>query len=340
MFVFSNCQRVDIRDVFITSAPFWCMHFADCDAVNVSNIRLWNGLLIPNADDIDITSCSNVIISNCDIRAGDDALAIVGYDHHFEIPGFSDLRHISENILVNNCNLQSASSGIRISFLDQNTVRNVQVSNCNITNATRGIGIFLRDEGSLENISFSNMYIQTILRTGDWGGNGEPIHISAIRGKENVTLGIIKNVQFSNIVCKGENGLLIYGTPESMPENISFDHVSFEFTGSKLNTVAGGNIDLRGVTGGENEIFQRDIPGLLIQYAKNVSVSHFNLSWSGINQPYFTHGIEVNHFQNLQIRNFEGTASPVNKDAYRVYVKDGEQFFSDDSDKIFKQNIK
>jgi polygalacturonase len=88
MFVFSSCKKVTIKDILITNAPFWCMHMADCDAVNISHIRLWNNLLAPNADGIDITSCTNVIIDGCDIRAGDDALAIVGYDHHFEIPGF------------------------------------------------------------------------------------------------------------------------------------------------------------------------------------------------------------------------------------------------------------
>jgi len=88
MFVFSNCKRVTVKDIYVTKAPFWCMHFADCDAVKVDGIRLWNSLLAPNADGIDVTSCTNVIISNCDIRAGDDAIAITGYDHHFEIPGY------------------------------------------------------------------------------------------------------------------------------------------------------------------------------------------------------------------------------------------------------------
>src|SRR6185437_7503515 len=202
MILFSQCKNVQVRNISLVHCPFWTLHFADCDAVLVNGIRLWNGMLVPNADGIDVTSSSNVTISDCDIRTGDDAIAITGYDHHFEIPGFSGIRKTSENILVNNCNLQSASSGIRIGFLDQNTVKNIHVDNVNITNSTRGIGIFLRDEGSLENITFSNMYIETKLRTGDWWGNGEPIHISAIRGKEKVTLGQIKNVLFNHIICK------------------------------------------------------------------------------------------------------------------------------------------
>ena len=339
MFVFSNCKRITVKDIFITKAPFWCMHFADCDAVNVTGIRLWNNLLAPNADGIDITSCTNVTVSNCDIRTGDDAIAIVGYDHHFEIPGYKKLRHISENIVVTNCNLQSYSSGIRIGFLDQNTVRNIQVSNCTITNSTRGIGIFLRDQGSLENISFSNIYIQTQIRTGDWWGNGEPIHISAVRGKENVPLGKIKNVQFSHITCKGDNGILVYGSKESSIDGLSFDHIDFELTDSKLNNVAGGNVDLRGALGDSTQLFKRDIPGMLIHFADKVSITDFKLTWSGPAMKYFTHGIEADHFNGLYIRHFDGGGSPVNLKAKRIYATEGTNFSLDDRKNIFLKNV-
>jgi len=329
MFVFSNCKRVTVKDVFIKSAPFWCMHFADCDAVHVSGIRLWNSLLAPNADGIDVTSCTNVIIEGCDIRAGDDALAIVGYDHHFEIPGFKHIRHLSENIIISNCNLQSASSGIRVGFLDQNTVQNIRVSNVNITNSTRGIGIFLRDEGSLKNIVFSNIYIETKLRTGDWWGNGEPIHISAIRGKENVKLGKIENVQFNNIQCKGEAGILIYGTDESIIQNVVFKNITFELADSKLNDVAGGNIDLRGVMGEKNQIFARNIPGLLAEHVDGLTIEDFKLTWTNPRMGFLSNGIEVNHFKNLKITNFQGTGAPNNPNTFPVKLKDGEGFQTD-----------
>ena len=329
MVIFSNCKNVVVRDVKLLNATFWTLHFADCDAVLVNGIRLWTHMLVPNADGIDITSCNNVVISDCDIRAGDDAIAITGYATHFENPGFKDLCHISENIIISNCNLQSYSSGIRIGFIDQNSIRNIHVNNVNITNSTRGIGIFLRGEGSLENITFSNMYIETKVRTGDWWGNGEPIHISAVRGIDKVQLGKIRNVKFNNIICKGENGMLIYGTDESMIEDVSFNGISFEFTDSKLNDVAGGNIDLRGVMREQEQLFQRDIPGVLIQYARNVTINDFKLKWTDTRMPFFTHGIEANNFTNLHITNFDGGASPINKQASRIYVQKGTGFVTD-----------
>lgn len=338
MVVFSRCKNVDVRDVQLLNAPFWTLHFADCDGVSVSGIRLFSGMLVPNADGIGVTSCSNVIISGCDIRAGDDAIAITGYDHHFEIPGFHGIRHVSENIIVANCNLQSNSSGIRIGFLDQNTVRNVRVDNVNITRSSRGVGIFLRDEGSLENITFSNMYIQTELHSGDWWGNGEPIHISAVRGNPAARLGKISHVQFSDIICKGENGILLYGSEESTLEDISFDNVRFELTDSRLNDVAGGNVDLRGCAL-PKQLFERDIPAILARHVTGLRISNLWLKWSDTRMPFFTHGIELEHFSDVIIRNFKGTASPRNSKAYRIAAFIGKGLDVDDRKGLYLKNM-
>ena len=340
MVIFSNCKSVLLSNISLLNSPFWTLHFADCDNVHVSGIRLWSGMLVPNADGIDVTSCSNVVITDSDIRAGDDALAIVGYDHHFEIPGFSGIRHVSENIIVSNCNLQSASSGIRIGFLDQNTVRNVQVSHCNITNSTRGIGIFLRDEGSLENITFSDINIETKLRTGDWWGNGEPIHISAVRGKENVKLGTIKNVQFHNITCKGENGMLIYGSEESVIRDVLFDNVTFNLVNSKLNEVAGGNIDLRGALFEKDQLFASDIPGLLAHDVNGLTIRNFKLTWDNlIKDPFFTNGIEINNFKNVSITNFKGSAAPANNKAYPILLQKGDHVLLDNLTNVHNDHV-
>lgn len=336
--VFSRCKNVDVRDVQLLNAPFWTLHFADCDGVSVSGIRLFSGMLVPNADGIGVTSCSNVIITGCDIRSGDDAIAITGYDHHFEIPGFHGIRHVSENIVVANCNLQSNSSGIRIGFLDQNTVRNVRVSNVNITKSSRGIGIFLRDEGSLENITFTNMYIQTELHSGDWWGNGEPIHISAVRGNPSVQLGKIRHVQFNNIICKGENGILLYGSEESTLEDISFDNIRFELTDSRLNDVAGGNVDLRGCSL-PKQLFERDIPGILARYVSGLRISDLQLIWTNTRMPYFTHGIELEYFRDVVIRNFKGTASPINIKTSRIAANNGKGLDLDDSKGLSLKNV-
>ena len=340
MVIFSECKNVLVRDIKLTKSPFWTLHFADCDGVIASGLKIWNSLETPNSDGIDITSCNNVMVSDCDIRTGDDAIAITGYAHHFELPGYQELRHTSDNITITNCNLQSRSSGIRIGFLDQNTVRNIHINNVNITNSNRGIGIFVRDEGSIENITIAQVTISTRLHTGDWWGNGEPIHLSAVRGKENVKMGKIKNVTFRDITCEGENGILIYGSEESSIEDILFDNVKFTLNKSKINDVAGGNIDLRGALG-NNQLFSSDISAFYARYVKNLTLNRVEISWGDVTDDFFKYGIYVKEFSDLRLSAIKASPAPSNKTLPIVLLENGYIFNSDIDNKYLKKiNVK
>lgn len=341
MIIFSECQNVTLRDVTLTRSPFWTLHLADCDGVVISGLKIWNSMLAPNADGIDLTSCSNVLISDCDIRGGDDSIVLTGYDHHFDLPGYRNIRHDSENINVVNCNLQSRSSGIRIGGLDQNSMKNYNFSNINITNSNRGVGLFLRDQGSIENVTFSNLVIDTHLYTGDWWGQGEPIHLSAIRVTAGVKLGKLKNIKFSNIICKGENGIILYGSEERSIENVTFCGLTFHLADSPLNDLAGGNIDLRPVLDERYQLFAHDIPAFYAQYVENLNIYDFHLEWEQVSQPFFTHGIEIDHFRDVRIRDFRGTGALGHANSYPIVIRNGEQYQIDAPKKwLHKENVK
>ncbi len=340
MVIFSDCRNVTMRDVLITNSPFWTIHCADCDGVIVSGVRIWCNLLVPNNDGIDFTSCSNVQMSDCDIRTGDDCIVLTGYDHHFNLPGFKNLKHPSENITVTNCTLQSRSAAIRIGGFDQNPMRNYTFSNITITNSNRGIGIFARDRGSIENLIFSNIIIETRLHTGDWWGQGDPIHLSAVRLLKDVLPAKIRNVRFREIVCRGESGIVVYGSDESVIEDVSFEGVALRLADGPLSGVSGGNFDLRPVLDPKLQLFSHDIPGLYAQHVKNLKIRDLDLTWDAVEGPYFTHGIEVTDFDGLQITGFRGTAAPNNQKAFPVAVRDGRGFEIDASGiSVLRENV-
>ncbi len=340
MIIFSNCRNVTLRDVLIKDSPFWTVHLADCDGVVVSGLRIRGNMLVPNNDGIDFTSCSNVEMSDCDIRTGDDCIVLTGYDHHFDLPGFNHLKHPSENITVTNCTLQSRSAAIRIGGFDQNPMRNYLFNNITITNSNRGIGIFARDQGSIENLVFSNIIIETRLHTGDWWGQGDPIHLSAVRLLKDVAPGTIRNVKFQNVLCKGESGIVVYGTEESVIEDVSFDNLTLQMTDSPLNGVAGGNFDLRPVLDPKLQLFSHDIPGFYAQWVKNLHIRDFDLTWNPVRQPFFTNGIEIDSFEGIRIDNFKGTAAPSSANAYPIVIRNGKGYQIDADDHwIHKENV-
>ena len=322
MVIFSECTNVSLKDIQLLKSPFWTLHFADCDGVIAQGLKIRGSLAVPNNDGMDITSCNNVLVSNCDIRTGDDAIVVTGYAHHFELPGYENLIHESANINITNCNLQSRSSGIRIGFLDQNTVRNINICNVNITNSNRGIGIFVRDSGSIENVTISQVNIETRLHTGDWWGNGEPIHISAVRGTEKGRLGQVRNVIFRDITCRSENGILLYGSAESQLEGIQFENVRLTIIPGKLNEIAGGNIDLRGAYG-DKQLFESDLPAILAIHSKNLTIKDLTVNWENVKDDFFKNAIQVQNFSGFRMDDIKITSVLDNPKLKRIVIENG-----------------
>jgi hypothetical protein len=135
--------------------------------------------------------------------------------------------------------------------------------------------------------------------------------------------------------------MLVYGTDESIIHNVSFKNITFELVDSKLNDIAGGNIDLRGVIGDKNQIFARDIPGLLADHVDGLTIEDFKLTWTNPRMSFLSNGIEVNNFKNLRISNFQGTGAPNNPHSYPVKLENGEGFKTDlDKKEIYIINVK
>ena len=294
--IFHNCKKVLLRDINIRNANDWTMDLNACDDAKVLGISIDNNRSVPNSDGIDMYDSRNVIIANCDVRAGDDAIAVIS----------------TSNLAVTNCNLHSRSCGIRIGYnaFNDNNSGNLLFDNIRIYGSNRGIGIFQRRKGNMENMVFSNMIIDTRLYPGQWWGHGEPIHISALPGIGSDKVGTISHIRFTNILARGEEGIILYGSKESVLEDISFDNVQIMILkGHRTNNNA-GNFDLRPTNDRKLSIFKHDIPALYAKYVHGLTVKDFKVQWDSSLPDYFTHAISCDHFQQLVIDGFTGSAGP------------------------------
>lgn len=274
MLVFSNCKDVRLTDFKCVDSPYWCFIIVHCDGVFVRGLRIDNDLLIPNSDGIDCISTSNIIISDCDISCGDDALVFTGYDWHFGDPGLKRIHRPMRNINVSDCNLRSRSSAIRIGLWDRNPMSDFNFSDINIYDSNCGIGISVRDSAGIENLNFNNFNIHTRLHSGDWWGNGEPIKITSTRddnfdinSERDYHPGAIRNVNFTNINAVGESSVLLYASEESCVENVRFINCDFALRQSPLADVGGGNFDMRPNSVEGRQFFAHDTP---VVYAENI----------------------------------------------------------------------
>jgi polygalacturonase len=306
---FSQCKNVLIRDVTITDAPLWTVHLDRCRDVVVSGVHIDNPLVVPNNDGIHCTSCANVQISDCVIFAGDDAIAItsIGDPRHNQILG-GDLLGPgkTENVTVTNCTLQSRSTALRVGYTGGD-IKNCAFSNIIIRESNRGLLVNVRDEASVENVLFSNIIIQTRLHTGHWWGHGEPIQVSALANTPDIKkLGQIKNVRFSNIVAESESGIVVWGSKDSVIEDLFFDNVKVKIKNGPLNASYGGNFDLR--TSGDLAAaqFKHDIPAIYCKDVAGLKISGFETEWEEGLPEFFGNSIWCENSSDIEIDGFVG----------------------------------
>lgn len=210
-----GCRNLSIRNLTIRNAPQWSCHLTGCQNVLISGISILNGLDVPNCDGIDPDHCQDVRISDCHIEAGDDCIVIKNTREH---AGYGPTR----NITITNCTLVSTSAAIKIGTESVSNFQDIVVSNCTISRSHRGFAIQLRDEGNVERVLVANCTIETRQFHPKWWGNAEAIYLTAVPRHDNQPVGAIRDVRFSNILFRGENGVYLHGSPHSPLRNISF----------------------------------------------------------------------------------------------------------------------
>jgi hypothetical protein len=327
---FFHCSKVAIEGITIKDTPNWAVRIAYSDDVLIHGVSIKNSLLIPNSDGFHCTVSRNIRMSDCDIRAGDDAFIVTGFSKDDAQAGytmeeqsrytFGNKTPYAENVTVNNCVFQSASSGIRIGY-GQHPVRNCVFSNIVIYDSNRGIGIFAHDSSDISNLIFSNIVISTRLFNGQWWGNGEPIHLSCMSRFEGIPAGQIKDVQFNNIIATAEHGILLYGLPDSPISNVSFTNVSIRINKGKETLAYGGNFDLRPVADRKKQVFEHDIPGVYAQYVNGLSFRDFHLKWGTDLPAFFTHGIECYMVTDLSCSETDSSPNPNCPTGQRIHAR-------------------
>ena len=235
MFI-ENTRHFTLRDVTLRRSAFWTVHMVGCQDVLISGIRILNNLRMANCDGIDPDHCQNVRIDGCHIECADDCIV-------FKNTAAAMQYGPCENIVVSNCTLTSTSAAIKFGSESEALFRNILIENCVISHSNRGISLQLRDPGSIENVIFQNITISTRLFKPMFWGQAEPIAITAIARKPETKVGHIRNIRFNNVLCEGENGILIYGDQPGLIENIHFDGISLHLRPQTGHTM--GIHDLR-----------------------------------------------------------------------------------------------
>jgi polygalacturonase len=302
MMIFIGCERMRMRDFNLQNAPSWTMHLVGCEDVAIESIGIHNSWEVANNDGIDLDHCRDVRITNCYIECADDTIVIKNTPNFASYGG-------SARITVTGCVLKSRSSALKIDEVyTQPGACDIVFADCVVSGSNRGLSIQSLDEGDIENVLFANITVGTSFSPHKWWGAAEPIHISHFPRTAQTKLGYVRNIRFSNILCHGENGVLLIGWTSSPLENIVLDNVRVEI--AKTSDVPGGFYDERPVGVFTNGIFNYKLAGIYARDINGLSLRHTEVVWGKpLNQDY-GEGLDQKNVENLELDHVSLPPSP------------------------------
>jgi len=309
--VFTRCRHVTVRDVTLKDSPFWTFRLLGCDDVLVDGIRIDGDRLMPNNDGLDIDWSSNVRVQGCDISTGDDCISLK------TTPAYSGPPHPCENIVVTNCTLHSHSAAVAVGCDVQGPVRHAIFSNLAIRDSHRGLAVRLSCNGSIEHILFSNITVETRLYDDRWWGRGEPIQILALPWTKDYHNGVIRDIRFSNIVARGENGVVVVSNEPGHIQDIVFDRVSLEV--GQTTAWDGRRQDFRPFEIGPPAMPEIPVSGYLLRYAGGITWRDCTVAWGEKRPAYYRQALDAEHSTDLHAEGLTGpSADPAKWPARRI----------------------
>lgn len=268
---FEDVKHLTVEGITFKDAAFWTLHMAGCQHVLVNRVRILNDQRGANNDGIDPDTCKDVIISNCIVKTGDDAIVVKN-----TVP-MAEKYGSCENIVISNCVLYSRDSALKIGTETGQAIRNVVLSDCIFKDCSRGVGIWVRDGGIVEDIHIHHVTgntkryadrVENGVRSG-WWGKGEPIFISSTyRRGVHKWPGKIKNITFDHMYLKSESCIFVAGEEDARIENVWMDHI--QLTMEKQGTQEMGLFDEQPSV---RHVYSHAIPVVYARCVDNMEVS-------------------------------------------------------------------
>lgn len=300
----NNCDGFRFSGVTWKRPAFWGLHLVDCKNIHFDAVKIQFRNNNFNNDGLDLDGCENVLIENCDIDSGDDAICL------------KSSKNPCRKIVVRRCKVSSNTAALKFGTSSRGGFIDVKVTNCYFYDCPMGaIKLQLVDGGRLENVDISRITMKNV---------GSPIFIRlGNRGstfskneRKKTPVGTLKNIRISEIVAevtiedrekairatykniKAEDApgvtdkekskagpIMITGIPGHYIENVVLENVNISYPGNGTEEDA-----KRVVAEDENRYPEQYFFGVLpawgayIRHAKNVQFKNVNLTTRSADQ--------------------------------------------------------
>ena len=278
----TNCENVVIENITLRNPAGWCLHPFNSRNVKITGITIDNNLFGPNSDGIDIGGCQDVLISNCNIKSGDDAIALKTTEDSGPC----------ERITVTNCILETNCVAVRVGFESRQDIRDVTISNLIVKNCSRIVDIRSVEGAVIERIRISHV---TGYTNSGWPVNrvieidlNEVPNSYAIAIEEHPNFGkpkpllkkgAIRDISITDFDIVTDGRILLCAKDGMVLENLFFDniHLRYAMIDNCLKLCAKAQNDA-GFFKGSTDL-RTAAAAFGVKNVKGFHLDHFRISW-------------------------------------------------------------
>lgn len=223
-----RCNGVKVKDVTLNYSGAWTSHYSQSRNIQIENVKIVS-VGIAHNDGIGIDGCQDVVIRNCDVTSGDDALVFKTTSSTMGC----------KNIVVSGLRLKSNQAGIKMGTESMAPFENIKISDCYIYDTKNGgIKLLTVDGAHLRNIEITDIKMDNV-RTPMLFRLGSRLSVFRKDKETQQPTGtfdhvLVKNVQANasaNAQLKPPSGILITGVPGHYINDLTLENIQINLAG-------------------------------------------------------------------------------------------------------------
>lgn len=226
-----RCEGVTVKDVTLKYAGAWTSHYFQSKNLHIENVKI-QSVGVAHNDGIGIDGCQDVIIKDCDVVSGDDALVFKTTSSMMPC----------RNIVVSGLRLKSSQAGIKIGTESMAAFENIKISKCHIYETKNGgIKLLTVDGANLRNVEISDITMEDV-RTPMLFRLGSRLSVFRKNTESQQPTGTFENVVIRNVKANASanaqlmppTGILITGVPGHYITGLTLENIEISLAGGGL----------------------------------------------------------------------------------------------------------
>lgn len=226
-----RCDGVTVNDVTLKYAGAWTSHYFQSRNLHIENVKI-QSVGVAHNDGIGIDGCQDVVIKNCDVESGDDALVFKT----------TSSKMACKNIEVSGLRLKSHQAGIKMGTESMAAFENIRISKCHIYDTRNGgIKLLTVDGAHLRNVEISDITMEEV-RTPMLFRLGSRLSVFRKNSDTKQSTGTFENVVIRNVKANAAanaqlmppSGILITGIPGHYITNLTLENIEISLAGGGL----------------------------------------------------------------------------------------------------------